>query len=341
MKKKSLFWLLVCSIVGILLIISMGGIALAETKTRINIGGGTIGGSTNLMANALAGISKKWLNNIEATVISIPGMASADMLHKGICQITTVGSSDVYEAYMGIEAHEGKEAIRELRRLIPTSGMPLQILVRTNSDIKTFKDLVGKRISPGSKGMTAETQLMMLCKALGIAYPDDFASINLLGHKEGGAALIAGKIHAYSLVSEPPHPTFTQVDFVCPLRLLSLSEDEMTTFLGKYPYFTRQVIPPEFYHMDTPAAIFGFISSIHTTTLLPEDVAYELVKNWVENPEYLGYYHVAIKDYLAAGKTKNAVENTLSGIPYHVGALRYFKEIGWSVPAEMIPPEAR
>jgi len=351
MKGKRLIGLIMALVVGISLIIGACAPAAPapevpevpevpkEKALRLTIGGGTIGGSTNLGANALAGICKKWLG-IEATVITVPGMGSAGVLVDEGVQIITVGSSDVYDAYMGIGPYEGQEPLNQIRKLIPTSSSPLLIHVPADSDINTFRDLVGKRICPNVKGTTGEAQLAMLCGALGIAYPDDF-DVVYLGHKEAAAAMIAGKIVAHITSVDPPHPTFMEVDLTYPIKVIGLSEDDLATFLKKYPYYSTVFIPAEFYHMEDPATIFGFSSAMHALPDLSEDIVYGLMKHWVENSDYLGYYHVSLESFVASGGAKNAIESTLAGIPLHAGALRYYKEAGWSIPPGVIPPEAK
>ena len=345
MRGKSLSWLIVGLVVGISLITSACAPAAPTTPgpapgevTHLTLAGGSIGGFGNVRLNCVAGVANKYLG-IDTTVIVWPTLGFPRALHEGIADIAGSLDSCGYEAYTGTGDFAGEEPYLDLRGYTYTWERIFQIFVLKGSDIKTFSDIRGKRVSAGEKGFASDMIWSNLCDALGLSRETDM-EVLYMGHKEAGAALIAGKLDVYATTGSPPHPTFAEVDLMHPLVLVSLTKEEGEAIVKKYPRYAIKEIPPIYYHMDEPAQVVTEPSGEMVTTRLSEDLVYRLLKNHLEHPEFAGYYHVSLKDAIEDGSVKKWNESLIS-VPYHAGAYRYFKELGWDIPEEMIPPEAK
>jgi len=341
MNGKHSIWVVVGLIVGFALIMgaySPSDAAAAEKKMRLTISGGTIGGSSNLVANAIAGVAKNYLD-INSTVITYPTVAQVDAVLDGIADIAT-GLPDVaQDAYEGTGPYKKRGPSPHLRAWLFRYATVMQLFVTKESKLKNFRDMAGKRISTGKKGFSADHNFHRVCDVLGLSYDKDF-KIMYFGHKAAGAAIIAGKIDAYVVVTPMPQPTFAEVDLTHPLTLLPFSEQDAKTVGKALPYWDVVTVPPNWYHMSEPTLTLQLPAFNVCTTELPEDVAYKLVKNYIEHPKYLGYFHKMCQTVVENGDVKRWVE-TLGGIPYHAGCVRYFKEAGWKVRPDRIPPEAK
>jgi uncharacterized protein len=64
---------------------------------------------------------------------------------------------------------------------------------------------------------------------------------------------------------------------------------------------------------------------------LPDDLVYQLVKATFENQPRLVKAHSAASETLP----QNVVKNTF--LPFHPGAVRYYREIGMSIPDSLVP----
>lgn len=340
MKRRDLIWLTIGIMIGFLVIIGAFSQSYAAEvkKFRLTISGGTIGGSSNLVANAWAGVAKKYVN-IDATVITYPTVAQVDAVLDGLAQIAT-GLPDVaQEAYEGIGAYTKKGPRRDLRAMCYRQGTILQFIAPKKSPIKTFRDLVGKRISAGKKGFSSDYNFMQLCKVLGLSYEKDFRIV-YLGHSEAGSALTAGKLDAYIASASMPQPTMAEVDIMHSLTLVPLSEQDAQAAVKALRYYELVTIPPKYYHMSEPTLALNLPAFNVTTTSLSEDVVYKLVKNYIENPEFVGYHYKPLQELIESGEMRKWVEN-VGGIPWHAGSYRYFKEAGWKVHPDRIPPEIK
>ncbi len=72
-----------------------------------------------------------------------------------------------------------------------------------------------------------------------------------------------------------------------------------------------------------------------TTTSIDDQLVYELTKTMFENLPEVHQVHSAAK-YIT---TENALKGV--SVPLHLGAYRYYKEIGLDIPDYLIPPEAQ
>jgi TRAP-type uncharacterized transport system substrate-binding protein len=66
---------------------------------------------------------------------------------------------------------------------------------------------------------------------------------------------------------------------------------------------------------------------------MPESLVYEIMKVVLDNNERMQQIHQAAEETLP----ENWKHNTF--LPFHPGAVRYFREKGVELPAEVIPPE--
>lgn len=331
------------SILGLVLLISLivgacaAPKAVEEEPTGLTIAGGSVGGSTQLWANACAGLAKKYLD-INATVITWPTSAMERGLHEGISDIASAKVNQIYMAQDLTGYYEGySEPMPDLRPLFFTMPATMQIVVLAESPFKTFRDLIGQRISPGSTAFSPDMYLRTALPAIGLDYEGDFTVVYVASHKEGATALVAGKIDAYFLSGAPPQPTFMEVNLVHPLRLIGFTEEDMEAITTKLPRYASEVLQPEFYNMDKPVLTYGSPTIGTATTRLPEEIAYALTKYYIEDPEYVSFYHSGFGDYIVKGVPKEFAEKVLMPVPYHPGAYRYYKEVGYSIPSEMIP----
>ena len=66
---------------------------------------------------------------------------------------------------------------------------------------------------------------------------------------------------------------------------------------------------------------------------LPDDLVYRIVKSVYENHDQLVKAHPAAKETVAANVDRD------SFLPFHPGAVRYYREIGISIPDALIAKE--
>ena len=332
--KKCVSVSVVVAFVAFAMVLALGGTALAKKKLSINrmtVSGGSIGGTSNLSANSLAAVAYKFCK-IQGTITSNSTFTQVKVLQSDEADIATVVGYQAYDAYKG--EWKGKP-FPDLRVMFQCNGQTYHFVVMKDSGIKTWMDLKGKRVVVGKRGFFAEDITKKIHKALDLPYGKFFTPVNL-GHSEAEAALVNGRVDAYVVMSKAPQSKVVQLTESQPCRVLGLTDKMIDKVIAKFPYLLETIIPANIYKGQTKEikTIVGWMM-FGTTKKFPEDVVYAITKAFWEHQDFAAIH------YAAMGKYKLKEVQRFLAAPYHKGALKYFKEKGLKVRADMIPPEAK
>ncbi|MEM2634472.1 MAG: TAXI family TRAP transporter solute-binding subunit, partial [Nitrososphaerales archaeon] len=195
--------------------------------------------------------------------------------------------------------------------------------------IKSYYDLKGKRVSTGAPASGTEYKAFRMLEAHGIK-PEDFSKWERLGAAESAAALKDGKIDAYCWSGGLPTGSVT--DLAVALQLKGDSIYLVPFVDEKALKYIDEKWPGLYYPAKIPKGTYpGLIEDIQTTALdnlfvchadLSEDAAYKIVKAVFDNIKDLHAVHTAAKE------TTLEKAPTSKAIPYHPGAIKYYKEKG-------------
>jgi TRAP transporter TAXI family solute receptor len=107
------------------------------------------------------------------------------------------------------------------------------------------------------------------------------------------------------------------------IRLLSLPDDKIAEMQKLNAGYARRVIPKGTYQgVDYDVQGFGFYTHLIASEDLPEDLVYKITKTLVESLPQLATVVKAMEGATAQDLAADV------GVPFHPGALKYYKEIG-------------
>ena len=290
----------------------------------------------NRLAFATAGKSGVFypLGSAMATVLSksIPGLTvvtemtggSAEnmkLLHQGKVQLALTLADTAWDASQG--KLSGLSAKVPVRTLLGTYSGYMHIVTLDGLGIRSVADLKGKRVSTGLAGSGTEVKGLRVLEAYGVS-PRDFQQEHL-DYGDAALALRDGKLDAF--LSDAGLPGKPIIDLAATpgkkIRLLP-NGDAVPKMVAKYGqlYFTAS-IPKGTYqgvHDDIPVAAVANLFVAHER--MDKALTYEITKAILEHTQDLVSGHKAAQEI----NLKNAVRG--SPIPFHPGALRYYKEKG-------------
>jgi uncharacterized protein len=220
-------------------------------------------------------------------------------------------------------AFKEKPELTKTLAYISTGHQNLQhVVVPADSDIKTFEDLKGKRVSVGEPGSGTE----LVSKSLLAAYDLDYEDIKpeYLSFTESVDALQNNRVDAILITTLLPNPGIMSLATQKDLRFLQMDAEHVeklsNAFGGRFvdakiPAGTYDGQTEDIFTAGSPA---GYV--VHKD--MSEDIAYNLTKIFIEKAADIEKVHPAASQW-----TK---ENALLGtdFPYHPGAVKYYKEIG-------------
>ena len=222
-----------------------------------------------------------------------------------------------YEAVNGSAAWTKGTRHGNVRALFPMYETSFQIVVLRGSGLTGLRQLAGKRVGVGPAGGPAEAFFKGLVESLGLQLQTVAGSPAALA-----ADLQAGRIDALWQGAALPIPAIKQVADATDAVVFGLQDDELAAMLGRFPYLTPATVAPNTYRGQTgllkSVAAWNFIVA-HKD--LPEADAYWITKTVLEAPDYK-----LIHESARSTKAANAPNNT--AVPFHPGALKYYREQG-------------
>ena len=235
-----------------------------------------------------------------------------------------VAQSDVqFQAYKGTGDFEKDGPQSDLRSVFALHSEPFTVVARTDSGIKNFMDLKGKRVNIGNPGSGQRNTLEVLMDKLGWT-KDDFKLASELKAAEMSAALCDNKIDAFIYMVGVPNGSIQEATTTCDAILVNVDGKEVDKLVADNPYFTAATIPGGIYRgTDEDVHSFGVAATFVSSTKVPEDVIYQVVKAVFENFDDFTKLHPAF----ASLKKEEMVKDGLTA-PLHDGAMKYFKEVG-------------
>jgi TRAP transporter TAXI family solute receptor len=234
-----------------------------------------------------------------------------------------VAQSDVqYNAVKG--RNQFKEPFNELRAVFSLHPEPVTVVVRKESDIKTFADLKGKKFNVGNPGSGTRASLDELIAAMGWTIKD-FALASELKADEHGPALCDGKIDGFFYLVGHPSANIQDPTTVCGAKLVSVTGPAVDKLVKANPYYAYATIPAGLYpNNPQETKTYGVLATVVSSTRTSPDTVYQVVRAVFDNFSEFKKLHPAFQVL----KPENMIKDGLSA-PLHPGAVKYYKEKGW------------
>ena len=234
-----------------------------------------------------------------------------------------MSQSDVqYQAYKGTGPF--KESYPELRAVFSVHPEPFTVVARKEANIKSFADFKGKRFNVGNPGSGTRSAMDELLAAMNMKI-SDFALASELKADEHGSALCDNKIDGFFYGVGHPSANIQDPTTACGAKLVSLTGPAIDELVKKSPYYAYATIPGGMYaNNPDPTKTYGVLATLVTSTKVPADTVYIVVKATFDNFDEFKKLHPAFANL----DPKNMIQDGLSA-PLHEGAVRYYREKGW------------
>jgi uncharacterized protein len=214
-----------------------------------------------------------------------------------------------------------------MRALFPMFENSFQAVVLRQSGIATLEQLDKKRIGIGPKAAATGTYPPAIMNVLGISAEMNYGSLNAIGTE-----LLAGRVDAIVTLIGAPMPAVQDVEAKEPVTFLNLSPEQIEAIRKAMPEFSPSKIAAGTYRsLDKDYVTVAVPNFAIGRSDLPDDLVYLLVKAVFENQPRLLKAHPAASETLP----QNVVKDTF--LPFHPGAVRYYREIGMSIPDSLVP----
>ncbi len=320
MKK---FLIALLSIIMVLTMVACGGTTNGGNKgaTKMTMGTGGTQGTYFAYGNVLSQYIKD-KTDISVTAVSSDGSkANIQSIDVGDYQLGTVQSDVMAYAWDGVRSFKDEGKITTFRTIAGLYAEAVQ-LVTTDPNIKSVKDLKGKKVSIGAPGSGVYFNAIDVLEAAGLTEKDVQAQYQDFG--QSADALKDGKIDAAFIVAGAPTPA---IDELCMTnknaRLVPIDGDIAKALMEKNTFYSVYEIPANSYKNQNTAVLTVTVKAtlIVTADASEEDV-YNLTKTIFENIEDIKVKHAKGAELSLANATEGLT------VPFHKGAIKYFTEKG-------------
>lgn len=306
----------------------LAGPALAQQQLSISAGG--TGGVYYPISGGIAEIINSHLDGYSA-VAEVTGGTVENMSHLFAQDSDfAMGIADaVTQAGRGTGAFEGRQV--PVRGVAAIYAAPMQIMVRDDSSIHALQDIRGTRFSVGAPGSGNEVNTRTVLGANGITF-DDLGSLQRLNYNETADAMRDGVVDGGLWASTAPTSSIMSLAASVDVRMITLSSDEVAAIIAQDPAFSAFTLPAGLYPgMESEVQTVALSNALLTYAEQDEELVYEVTKALHENRDFLIGIHPAANDmtlqYAVDGLT----------VPLHPGALRYYEEVGVTIPDRLRP----
>ncbi len=299
------------------------GAADAQQKT-IAIGTGGTGGVYYPLGGAIANVLSKNLPNVQATAEVTGGSVdNLKLIASGQSELGFTMADAAQDALRGEgKFTSGKVPLQTLLVVYPNR---MHVVTVEGKGIEKLSDLKGKRVSTGSPGSATEVMAFRVIEAGGLDKDKDMTR-ERLGVAESVNAVKDGKIDAFFWVGGLPTAAVTDLAATPGLKIKLVDHSEVVAKMNaKYgDLYSAGTIPagtyPGYDKDNKNAEVWNIVV---TGSKMSDADAYAIVKTLVEKKADL----VAVHKEANSFNLENQVQ-ARSPVPFHPGALKYFKEKG-------------
>jgi TRAP transporter TAXI family solute receptor len=241
------------------------------------------------------------------------------LLQNGELEMGIINILDSYMAATGTGNY--KKAFPSVR-VISGGVFPFTagLLVRDKSDIKRVSDLKGKRMAWDFGGHAINQTWQNAMMEMEEVKPTDVTQVRYSNLNDGIRGVVEGKNDA--TISALGIGIVEEVNAMEPIRFLNLPNTENSNkILSKYGASVVKSDPTTGVRGDTH--VIGYPLQLVSSTQVSDKTIATLLKAWWDNLTELQTIHPLFKRW-----TKETQAITNFTVPYHSGAIQFYKEVG-------------
>ena len=305
---------------GLLLAASL---ANADTKRLTLATGGTSG-----VYFPLGGAIAQVITNKSGGALSVTAQATGAsgenmrLVQAGDVDFAMVQNDVADSAFNGLAPFRSKlDNVRVIGRLYPEY---LHVVASKDSGVKALEDFKGKKVSVGARGSGNEVN----CRQIFGFYGLDYKNIEpiFLPYGETADQFKDRQVDGFVFTIGTPNPAIQDITTAQEVVFVPLAGQKVEEIVKKFPYLVKDSIPAGTYLGQKDAVPTLSVQCILVANKnMPDDVAYTLTKTLYDNlPDVAKAHNKGAEislEHAADGVT----------IPFHPGAIKYFKEKGLDI----------
>ncbi len=282
---------------------------------------GPQGGSWIPLGGALKSMWEKEIPGLQIQETPGAGIANVRGVDEGKAQIGFGNSSTSADGVAGRAPYPRKTTkVCQVANLYPQY---FQVAALADANIRSYKDLKGKTLVTQPKGNTAEALTSAILKINGLSY-QSLAKANFQASYTDAVSLMKdGHAQVMTLGTTAPASSIMDLASARDITIVPVDDRTMAELRKENPGYQELTIKAGTYpNQKGDVQVIGYSTHIIASCDLPEDVVYKMTKAMATHVDTMS---AVVKPI--AGLTPKAMAADI-GVPFHKGALKYYKEVG-------------
>ena len=288
----------------------------AERQT-VTLTSGIPGATFHPMGERLAAGYRRVLPAITVNVQESPGsVRNVRSLQGGAADLGFAFADVTYVAFVG-RLSEDPRPFDKLRGVAVLQLTPLHLLARPGLEVRSIRDLRGRRVGTGPPGSGTALTSDILLRGFGV--PPTAISAEALPFNDAARRLVDGTLDAAFVSAGYPSES-VQIATRAGATLVPVEGDEVTRLRTEYPFLRLTFVPGATYPgHPVPVPTVGVDSLLLCRADLDEDLVYRLTS---------AFFDVlpTLSTELESLQLMDVARASATPIPLHRGAARYYRE---------------
>ena len=300
--------------------------SVAQERTgtvRLSVATGGTGGVYYPYGGGLAKVISENVKGAQATAeVTSASVDNMKFIKDGKADIAFTLSDTLDDSY------KGNAAFKEFGK-VPANALAVlytnftHVIALADKGISKIADLKGKVVSTGAAGSGTEVIAFRVLEAAGLN-PNTDIQKQSLNAQPSVDAMKDGKIDAFFWSGGLPTPAVTDLANTPRIQWRLLSNDDVLSALqtkyGKELYYKANVPRATYPSMAADVSVVGVANVLVVNEKMEESLAYDITKVLFDKQAELAAIHPEANNL----KLETAI--TGSPVPYHKGAIRFYRE---------------
>jgi TRAP transporter TAXI family solute receptor len=279
---------------------------------------GPQGGSWYPLGGAIQGILEKNIPGVKMSVAPGAGISNVLGVQTGKAEL---GFGNAVSTYDGVRGNEPfKEKTANVCHVGTLYFQYFHVVALADAGIRSGADLAGKVLTTQQKGNTGEQMTRDFLRVYGLDY-GKLARVNFGSYTDSVSQLKDGHAQVFTLITTVPAAAIMDLAAARDIRVIEIPEDKFRELQKINKGYDKRIIKAGSYpKQDRDVQTIGTWTHLIASCKLPEALVYDITKALAGNVETLGNVVAAVK-----GLTVKDMATDV-GVPYHPGALKFYKE---------------
>jgi uncharacterized protein len=296
-------------------------IAAPAAAQQVTFMTGPQGGSWIPLGGALKGMWEKSVPGLQITQTPGAGIANVRGVDEGKAQIGLANSNTTVDGVEGRPPYPKKVTkVCQLANLYPQY---FQVVALANANINSYADLKGKSLVAQPKGNTAEIMTDMILKANGLNYQSLSKISFQAAYTDAVSMMKDGHAQVFTLGTTAPASAIMDLASAREVKLIPVDDKTFNFVKSANAGHNKLVIKAGTYpKQDKDVPVIGYSTHLVVACDLPEQTVYGMVKAMAANVDAMA----AVVKAIDGIKPKDMAQDI--GVPFHKGAVKFYKEAG-------------